>query len=57
MHRGVGVFLHVDQPRARTRSRHLALARARVDSYGSRRCCGTDASIGDAPDLEETFDG
>jgi len=57
MRRGVGIFLQADQPRARTRWRRSALARARLHSYGSRRCCGTDASIGDAPDLEENFDG
>jgi len=54
---GVGVFFHADQPRARTRCRRPALARVHVCSYGSRRCCGTDASIGDVPDFQETFDG
>jgi hypothetical protein len=49
--------LHADQPRARTPCRRSALVRARIGPYGTRRCCGTDASIGDAPELEETFDG
>jgi len=33
------------------------MALARDCSYGSRRCCGTDASMAVRPHLEENFDG
>jgi hypothetical protein len=42
---------------ARTRCRLRALANARIASYGSRRCCDTDASMAMRPILEEIFDG
>jgi len=53
----VGAFSHAEQMHARTRCRRRALANARIASYGSRRCCDTDASMAMRPILEEIFDG
>jgi hypothetical protein len=42
---------------AATRSTAADDTHCRRQASGSRRCCNTDASIGDASDLQESLDG